>query len=55
MDKPESGPYTMLFSDWLKEIQEERLGDLEPGTGTIGLRLPFYRALVELDDQSEMD
>ncbi|HET9661341.1 MAG TPA: hypothetical protein VFP05_13475 [Thermomicrobiales bacterium] len=54
MRKLESGRYPVLFSSELKELEEERRRNAELGVELGGLRLSLHRALMEIDDPSEM-
>jgi hypothetical protein len=54
MRKLESGRYPILFSTELQELEEERRRNAELGAELGGLRLSLYRALLEIDDPSEM-
>ncbi|MCO5222091.1 MAG: hypothetical protein M9947_11010 [Thermomicrobiales bacterium] len=54
MRKLESGRYPILFSDELKGLEEERRRNAELGAERGALRLSLYRALLEIDDPSEM-
>ena len=54
MRKLESGGYPILFSQELKELEEERRRNAELGVELGGLRLSLHRALMEIDDPSEM-
>ncbi len=54
MRKLESGRYPVLFSNELQELQEERRKNAELGVELGGLRMALYRALLEIDDPSEM-
>jgi hypothetical protein len=54
MRKLESGRYPVLFSTELKELEEERRRNAELGVELGGLRLSLHRALMEIDDPSEM-
>lgn len=54
MRKLESGRYPVLFSTELKELEGERRRNAELGVELGGLRLSLYRALMEIDDPSEM-
>jgi len=42
------------FSDELKELKEERQRNAELGVERGALRLGLYRALLEIEDPSEM-
>lgn len=44
----------MQFSDELKELKEERQRNAELGVERGALRLGLYRALLEIEDPSEM-
>ena len=52
--KLESGRYPVLFSSELRELEEERRKNAELGVELGGLRMALYRALLEIDDPSEM-
>lgn len=52
--KLESGRYPILFSQELKELEEERRRDAELGVELGGLRVSLYRALLEIEDPAEM-
>ena len=52
--KVESGRYAVLFSDELRELEEERRRNTELGVELGSVRLGLYRALTEIDDPSEM-
>jgi hypothetical protein len=54
MRKLESGRYPILFSTELQELEEERRRNAELGVELGGLRLSLYRALLEIEDPSEM-
>ena len=54
MRKLESGRYPILFSSELKELEQERRRNAELGVELGGLRLSLYRALLEIEDPSEM-
>ncbi len=54
MRKLESGRYPVLFSNELKELEEERRRNAELGVELGGLRLGLYRALLEIGDPGEM-
>jgi len=53
MRKLESGRYPVLFSTELRELEEPRK-HAELGVELGGLRMALYRALLEIDDPSEM-
>jgi hypothetical protein len=52
--KVESGRYAVLFSEDLRELEEERRRNTELGIELGSVRLGLYRALTEIDDPSEM-
>ena len=52
--KVESGRYALLFSEELRELEEERRRNAELGVELGSVRLGLYRALMEIDDPSEM-
>src|SRR6478735_6351191 len=54
MRKLERGRYPVLFSAELQELEEERRRNAELGVELGGLRLSLYRALLEIEDPSEM-
>ncbi len=54
MRKLESGRYPVLFSAELQELEEERRRNAELGVELGGLRLSLHRALLEIEDPSEM-
>ena len=54
MRKLESGRYPVLFSTELQELEEERRRNAELGVELVGLRLSLNRALLEIEDPSEM-
>ncbi len=52
--KLESGRYPVLFSKELQELEEERRTHAELGVELGGLRVALFRALLEIEDPSEM-
>jgi hypothetical protein len=54
MRKLENGRYPVLFSNELKELKEELRRNTELGVELGGLRLSLYRALMEIENPSEM-
>ncbi len=52
--KVESGRYAVLFSEELRDLEEERRRNTELGIEMGSVRLGLYRALTEIDDPSEM-